>query len=64
MLQSLHCAIAGDVGETPVTSARPEEHRAEFIGELRTSRVTGQPERSGGKWWDNVKKIMVFKLKM
>ena len=33
-----------------VTSARPEEHRAEFIGELRTSRVTGQPERSGGKW--------------
>eukprot|EP00434_Breviolum_minutum_P024337 symbB.v1.2.021492.t1/scaffold1806.1/size131321/7 len=24
---------------------QPEEHRAEFIGELRTSRVTGQPER-------------------
>ena len=33
--------------ETARWQKRPDEHRAEFLGELRTSQVTGLPERWG-----------------
>lgn len=40
-----HCSEAAWRWNVHGVEYRPDEHRSEFVGELRTSRVTGLPER-------------------